>query len=65
MHQAPTEVFICAKLIKNYLEDKRNMPIFALKNNGRVPFIGIGVPRLEELSGSWQLFFMSDGMDKF
>ena len=26
-----------------YLEDKRKMPIFAFKNNGRVPFIGIGV----------------------
>jgi hypothetical protein len=27
----------------NYLEDKQKMPIFASKNNGRVPFIGIGV----------------------
>ena len=26
-----------------YVEDKREMPIFAFKNNGRVPFIGIGV----------------------
>ena len=26
------------------------------QNNGRVPFLGLGCPRSEELSGSWQLF---------
>ena len=27
------------------------------QNNGRVPLLGMGCPRSEELSGSWQLFF--------
>ena len=28
------------------------------QNNGRVPLLGMGCPRSEELSGSWQLFFL-------
>ena len=45
------------KIIAKILATFRNNVYLCTQNNGRVPLLGLGCPRSEELSGSWRLFF--------
>ena len=47
------------KIIAKILATFRNNIYLCTQNNGRVPLLGLGCPRSEELSGSWRLFIHS------
>ena len=54
-----------SRIIGNYLEDKRKIPIFVHRTMDVFHLLGLGCPRSEELSGSWRLFFMPAERDRF
>ena len=46
------------KKMRKSMEDYRKIPIFAHRTMDVFHLLGLGYPRSEELSGTWQLFFV-------